>query len=67
MTEIGECKHISITSVKDRIFHCTVVHSDPRRCVLTITDMLWWRSETESENKQIALSQSVSFVSLCEL
>ena len=48
-TFTGECQQAPNASVKDRIFHYILVHSDPHRCVSTITDILWWRSNREDD------------------
>jgi hypothetical protein len=39
-TFTGECQQTPNTSVKDQIYHYILVHSDPHRCMSTITDIL---------------------------
>ncbi|GFU14601.1 hypothetical protein NPIL_167031 [Nephila pilipes] len=51
-TFTGECQQTPNTSVKDQIFHYILVHSEPHRCMPTITDMLWWRSKREEPTKR---------------
>ncbi|GFT89140.1 hypothetical protein NPIL_273151 [Nephila pilipes] len=59
-TFTGERQQTPNTSVKDRIFHYIFVHSDPHRCMSTITDVLWWRSKREEPTKRrLAVSRQI--------